>query len=82
MTEQLDAAADGAFSGKLADPADGLTKRGGTGDVVFDGVPYTKLAWIRRSARLGHTLAAGEGAVLEAELQRLEQWHAHPALDA
>ncbi len=66
---------DDNFGGKLADPADVLTKRGGKGDVVFEGVAYTKLAWIRRSARLGHTLAAGEGAVLEAELQRLEQWH-------
>jgi hypothetical protein len=67
----LDAAADGQFTGKLADPADTLTKRGGKGHVYFEGVSYTRLAWIRRSARLGHTLAAGEGSVLEAELERV-----------
>jgi hypothetical protein len=70
----LDAAADGAFSGKIADPSDGLTKRGGKGCVVFEGVEYSRMDWIRRSARLGHTLAAGEGAVLEAELTRLEEF--------
>jgi hypothetical protein len=67
----LDAAADGQFTGKLADPADTLTKRGGKGHVYFEGVSYTRLAWIRRSARLGHTLAAGEGSVLDAELERV-----------
>ena len=49
-----------------------LTKRGGKGSVVFEGVTYSRMAWIRRSARLGHTLAAGEGQLLEAEVTRLE----------
>ena len=70
-TNTLDALADGQFQPKLADPADTLTKRGGKGYVIFEGATYTRLAWIRRSARLGHTLAAGEGAVLDAELERV-----------
>jgi hypothetical protein len=70
--EQLDAAADGAFSGKLADPADTLTKRGGKGHVVYEGTAYDRLAWTRRCAERGYTLAAGEGALLLAELIEAE----------
>ena len=70
-TETLDALADGQFQPKLADPSDTLTKRGGKGHVYFQGVCYTRLAWIRRIAALGGTLAAGEGAVLDAELTRV-----------
>lgn len=71
--EQLDAAADGAFSGKLADPADTLTKRGGKGHVVYEGQEYDRLAWTRRCAALGYTLAAGEGAILNAALIEVEK---------
>ena len=70
--EQLDAAADGAFSGKLADPADTLTKRGGKGHVVYEGTAYDRLAWTRRCAERGYTLAAGEGALLLAALIEAE----------
>ena len=73
MSGELDAAADGQFTGKLADPADTLTKRGGKGAVVFEGVCYTRVEWVRRSARLGHTLAAGEGTLLEAEIVELTE---------
>ena len=75
MTDEtpLDAAADGAFSGKLADPADTLTKRGGKGIVVYEGQEYDRLAWTRRCAALGYTLAAGEGAILNAALVEVEQ---------
>lgn len=71
--EKLDAAADGAFSGKLADPADTLTKRGGKGHVVYEGTAYDRLAWTRRCAERGYTLAAGEGALLLAALIEAEQ---------
>jgi hypothetical protein len=70
--EQLDAAADGAFSGKLADPADTLTKRGGKGHVVYEGTAYDRLAWTRRCAERGYTLAACEGALLLAALIEAE----------
>jgi hypothetical protein len=70
--EQLDAAADGAFSGKLADPADTLTKRGGKGHVVYEGTAYDRMAWTRRCAERGYTLAAGEGALLLAALIEAE----------
>jgi hypothetical protein len=73
MSKDLDAAADGAFSGKLADPADTLTKRGGKGVVRFEGREYTRLEWVRRTAAMGGTLAAGEGALLEAELACYER---------
>lgn len=68
----LDAAADGAFGGKIADPADTLTKRGGKGSITFEGVEYSRLDWIRRTAKMGGTLAAGEGALLEAALSEAE----------
>lgn len=71
--KQIDAAADGAFSGKLADPSDTLTKRGGKGHVVYDGQEYDRLAWTRRCAALGYTLAAGEGAILNAALIEVEK---------
>lgn len=48
-----------------------LTKRGGKGSVVFEGVTYSRMEWIMRSARLGHTLAAGEGQLLVEEIERL-----------
>jgi hypothetical protein len=73
LPAQLDAAADGAFSGKLADPADTLTKRGGKGIVVYEGQEYDRLAWTRRCAALGYTLAAGEGAILNAALVEVEK---------
>lgn len=71
--KQIDAAADGAFSGKLADPSDTLTKRGGKGIVVYEGQEYDRLAWTRRCAALGYTLAAGEGAILNAALTEVEK---------
>lgn len=71
--KQIDAAADGAFSGKLADPSDTLTKRGGKGHVVYEGQEYDRLAWTRRCAALGYTLAAGEGAILNAALIEVEK---------
>jgi hypothetical protein len=45
--------------------------RSGHGAITFEGREYTRLAWIERTARNGGTLAAGEGAVLCAELDRL-----------
>ena len=71
--KHIDAAADGAFSGKLADPSDTLTKRGGKGHVVYEGQEYDRLAWTRRCAALGYTLAAGEGAILNAALIEVEK---------
>ena len=68
----LDALADGQFQPKLGDPGDTLTKRGGKGAVVFEGREYSRLEWITRSAKLGHTLHAGEGALLVEELERLQ----------
>ena len=40
--------------------------------MTYEGEVYSRMAWIRRIARLGGTLAAGEGAVLVAEIERLE----------
>lgn len=71
MTDTLDALADGQFQPKLGDPGDTLTKRGGKGSVVFAGREYSRLAWITRSATLGHTLHAGEGQLLVEEIERL-----------
>jgi len=45
--------------------------RSGHGAITFEGREYTRLEWIERTARNGGTLAAGEGAVLCAELDRL-----------
>jgi hypothetical protein len=45
--------------------------RSGHGAITFEGREYTRLAWIERTARNGGTLAAGEGAVLCAEIDRL-----------
>ena len=70
-TKTLDALADGQFQPKLGDPGDTLTKRGGKGAVVFEGREYSRLGWITRSAKLGHTLHAGEGALLVEELERV-----------
>jgi hypothetical protein len=70
---RLDAAADGQFQPKLGDPGDVLTKRGGKGTVTYEGVTYTRLAWIRRIAAMGGTLHAGEGQVLVEELERVEE---------
>ena len=72
MTDTLDALADGQFQPKLGDPGDTLTKRGGKGSVVFAGREYSRLAWITRSATLGHTLHAGEGQLLAERVRALE----------
>jgi hypothetical protein len=45
--------------------------RSGHGAITFEGREYTRLEWIERTARNGGTLAAGEGAVLCAEIDRL-----------
>jgi hypothetical protein len=45
--------------------------RSGHGAITYEGREYTRLEWIERTARNGGTLAAGEGAVLCAELDRL-----------
>ena len=59
----VDAKADGAFGG--------LTNhRGGYGGIEFEGQTYTKLQWVERTARIGGTLAAGEGRMLLAEIDR------------
>jgi len=47
--------------------------RSGHGAITFEGREYTRLEWIERTARNGGTLAAGEGAVLCAELDRLRE---------
>jgi hypothetical protein len=48
-----------------------LTKRGGKGSVVFEGATFSRMDWIMRSARLGHTLAAGEGQLLAEHIDAL-----------
>ena len=59
----MDVKADGAFGG--------LTNhRGGYGGIEFEGQTYTKLQWVERTARIGGTLAAGEGRMLLAEIDR------------
>ena len=45
--------------------------RSGYGAITFEGREYTKLEWAERTARRGGTLAAGEGALLCAEIDRL-----------
>ena len=45
--------------------------RSGHGAITFEGREYTRLEWIERTARNGGTLAAGEGAVLCQEIDRL-----------
>ena len=62
--DPADRAADGAFGGVHS-------HRAGYGGNVLDGRVYTREEWIERNARLGGTLAAGEGKVLVAELDRL-----------
>jgi hypothetical protein len=58
--------------------------RSGHGAITFEGREWTRLEWIERTARNGGTLAAGEGAVLCGELDRLrrfEAWFARFAAD-
>lgn len=67
---------------KIGDPSDKvagldqfqptLTKRGGKGAVTFEGVTYSRYEWVLRSAKLGHTLHAGEGALLAERIADLE----------
>ena len=47
--------------------------RSGHGAITFEGREWTRLEWIERTARKGGTLAAGEGAVLCGELDRLRK---------
>jgi hypothetical protein len=47
--------------------------RSGYGAITYDGREWTRLEWIERTARNGGTLAAGEGAVLCAEIDRLRE---------
>lgn len=69
---QIDAAADGAFGGKHSTVDN---RRAGYGGVEFDGVQYTKLEWLLRSARRGDCLAWGDAAKVcqyyEAQLDAL-----------
>ena len=60
----VDAKADGAFGGAVS-------HRAGYGGIEFEGRTYTKLQWVERTARTGGTLAAGEGRMLLAEIDRL-----------
>lgn len=59
----IDAKADGAFGGAHS-------HRAGYGGIEFEGQTYTKLQWVERTARMGGTLAAGEGRMLLAEIDR------------
>jgi hypothetical protein len=59
----VDAKADGAFGGAVS-------HRAGYGGIEFEGQTYTKLQWVERTARIGGTLAAGEGRMLLAEIDR------------
>ena len=59
----IDAKADGAFGGAHS-------HRAGYGAIEFEGQTYTKLEWVERTARMGGTLAAGEGRMLLAEIDR------------
>ena len=60
----IDAKADGAFGGAVS-------HRAGYGGIEFEGQTFTKLKWAERTARMGGTLAAGEGRMLLAEIDRL-----------
>ncbi len=62
----LDAAADGNFTS-------GVTHRGGYGGLTYNGRTYTKAEWAERMARNGCALAAGEGAMLCEEIDRLRE---------
>ncbi len=62
----IDAKADGAFGGAHS-------HRGGYGGIEFEGQTFTKLEWVERTARTGGTLAAGEGRMLLAEIDRLRR---------
>jgi hypothetical protein len=54
-----------------ADQFTPLPHRQGYGALTFQGREFTQLEWIERIARRGGTLAAGEGKLLVAELDRL-----------
>ena len=60
-----DAKADGNFGGVTSH------RSGYSSYITIDGVEYTKLEWIERTARRGGTLASGEGALLVEEIDRL-----------
>ena len=62
----IDAKADAAFGGAVS-------HRGGYGGIQFEGQTFTKLEWVERTARTGGTLAAGEGRLLLAEIDRLRR---------
>ena len=64
--DPADKAADGAFGGVQS-------HRAGYGGIEFDGRAYSKLEWVERTARTGGTLAAGEGRMLLAEIDRLRR---------
>jgi len=61
--DKLDAQADGNFGGK--------NHRAGYGDVTFEGKTYTKMEWILRAAKLGHTLSAGDSVKLVQHYEQL-----------
>jgi hypothetical protein len=66
----LDAQAADNFGGK------DTSHRAGYGTVTFDGQTYSKMEWILRAAKLGHTLAAGESTKLVAYYeQQMEALH-------
>lgn len=78
--QQLDALADGAFGGAkaplLGDSSDKKTTtyhRSGYGGGTLDGITYTQLQWIERSARRGGSLEAGSGGHL---VDLLDQYRA------
>jgi hypothetical protein len=54
-----------------ADQFTPLPHRQGYGALTFQGREFTQLEWIERIARRGGTLAAEEGKLLVAELDRL-----------
>jgi hypothetical protein len=62
--KQLDAHAADNFGGK------DTNHRAGYGTVTFEGQTYTKLEWLLRAAKLGHTLAAGDGVKLVAHYEQ------------
>jgi hypothetical protein len=73
--KQLDAHAADNFGGK------DTSHRAGYGEVTFEGQTYTKMEWILRAAKRGHTLAAGESTKLVAYYEQLlEEAHGELSL--
>ena len=60
-----------SIDAKAADQFTPLPHRSGDGAITFEGREYSGLEWIERIASRGGTLAAGEGALLVAEIERL-----------